>query len=659
MSGSPSSFGGSAVVAPTQGAAVAAPPGALPEGPAVALSPGRVQGQIQKAFALRQKYHVASKIQVPLRGLVVQPMNRAGVYPNGGAVQTLGCRILGLGFSEETANAEGVIVQEIPGPEQASLPIHPLIKRGADGKYLPYMDHNRLHTQDVPQLRSCFDVAHQGSYGTLSHSHLLLVLLAVSTGAKWVLEDEDPLKKFQDEQGLWQWSRLAEKDHALANLVKDGLVFELLSWELYRDYPEGAMLISASLNRGHNLGLKQSEIEALKVLAGQMPSVQGTAVAETFVYEHLLQQAHPFLDTITEDPDFPELAGFVASMGGQSGPWIAEYERFANLFVNSQERRLRLAAFAVVNKMPDQAPRAKLAVIFRAYRQKPGPTGLCPTPEPAFGEERHRHDVASLEEVLYYWWKTCAQVLDSLRGSDGHVLRTNATIRAAEVCARHWAQAGQRIQSEPLTKKLLQATREFWQELPEKPAPRPQGKWVDYSAVAEGGPKKEAEEKKAPPMILPRVLAYDAEGAPLAAQEVREVSAASEKAGPAVAEVPFRQWLNTTLAEDMDVDATYQGAIHTVLHSLHLSEMAQTTDIRVIFNTETKTKHVQASRDIPAGKLRLPPCAPQKLHLQKASVHPHKVAITVTRQAGGFDGEEAQTYYIRAPGGESPTARPP
>ena len=147
------------------------------------------------------------------------------------------------------------------------MPAHPLILRGRDGKYLPYMDHNRRRTQHVPQLRTCFGVAHQGSYGTFSHSHLLLVLLALRTAAKWDLGDAErnkKLKKFQDHQGSWDYERLAAADRALAKLVKDGLLFEVRSWELYRDDPQNAQLISASLNRGDNLGLKQSEIEALK-----------------------------------------------------------------------------------------------------------------------------------------------------------------------------------------------------------------------------------------------------------------------------------------------------------------------------------------------------------------------------------------------------------
>ena len=154
-------------------------------------------------------------------------------------------------------------------------------------------------------------------------------------------------------------------------------------------------------------------------------------------------------------------------------------------------------------------------------------------------------------------------------------------------------------------------------------------------------------------MILPRVLAYDAEGVPMAAQQVRDEDASKRKAS-AVAEVPFRQWLQSNMAKELDLEACYQGAIHTVLHTLHLAELSLAKALRVIYNTETKTAHVQAVADIKQWELRLPPCAPQTLRLQKSSQHPHRVAVMVTRKSGGFDGEAAQTYFIRVPGGEAP-----
>ena len=89
------------------------------------------------------------------------------------------------------------------------------------------------------------------------------------------------------------------------------------------------------------MGLKQSEIEAIKVLAGQMPSVQGTAVSAEFAYASLLERASLFLGVITQEPEFPEVCSFVATMGAEGAPWIPELVLFANTFVNSQAVHLK------------------------------------------------------------------------------------------------------------------------------------------------------------------------------------------------------------------------------------------------------------------------------------------------------------------------------
>ena len=166
----------SSAALPSSAAAVAAVGGA----------PGQLQeGQIKQAFAVRVKYQVGTgKTKLPLKSLVVHPMNRSGVYPNGGAVQHLGCQLMRLGFVEEIANCEGVVMQEVPGPEQFDMPASPFVLRGADGKYLPYLDHNRKQCENVPQLRRCFPVDHTGPYGTLSRSRLLLILLSLSNGGQ-------------------------------------------------------------------------------------------------------------------------------------------------------------------------------------------------------------------------------------------------------------------------------------------------------------------------------------------------------------------------------------------------------------------------------------------------------------------------------------------
>ncbi len=58
-------------------------------------------------------------------------------------------------------------------------------------------------------------------YGTLSHSHLLLVLLCLSSGAEWELPEQ--LQKLFDQKGATIYSAVAEMDEHCAALCNEGL----------------------------------------------------------------------------------------------------------------------------------------------------------------------------------------------------------------------------------------------------------------------------------------------------------------------------------------------------------------------------------------------------------------------------------------------------
>ena len=84
---------GAAVAAPAPAGAAGAPASSakssavaeeLRGGPAVAGRPALQDGQIKAALALRLKYTVTERRKVFMKETVVHPMNRAGLYPNGG-----------------------------------------------------------------------------------------------------------------------------------------------------------------------------------------------------------------------------------------------------------------------------------------------------------------------------------------------------------------------------------------------------------------------------------------------------------------------------------------------------------------------------------------------------------------------------------------------
>ena len=91
------------------------------------------------------------------------------MYPQPDTVRNLGLKIITKGFNQSEANHEGVSVEEMPYGERAKHSC-------SDGSpYEPYADYN-ISKCDHLYLVKCFSYLNDIMYGTLSHSHLLLVL---------------------------------------------------------------------------------------------------------------------------------------------------------------------------------------------------------------------------------------------------------------------------------------------------------------------------------------------------------------------------------------------------------------------------------------------------------------------------------------------------
>jgi hypothetical protein len=186
-------------------------------------------------------------------------------------VMNLGLSILSSGFSVQEANHEGVCVQEVPPEEKNSDALN------KDGLYESYLAYNKKKTAGLEALITTFSKAHFIAYGTLSHSHLLLILRAMSSGAIWPIQGSSMnagLKKLQDPEGRWSSAALAAKDKNFQELVQTGLRMEVLSWKILVEEPGACSLISQALNKGTTLALRTSEITALTALASAVTMVQ-------------------------------------------------------------------------------------------------------------------------------------------------------------------------------------------------------------------------------------------------------------------------------------------------------------------------------------------------------------------------------------------------
>jgi hypothetical protein len=378
-------------------------PGLEPK-PAVAGNGGSVteqdMGTIRKAMALRVKYRLQhkvgtmyqEKVLLALRTLGVHPQNRGGVYPNGETVKGLGVKLLESGFSKEEANHLGVCVENVPKALQTE-------------HFRDIGAWNKEKSAGVPELQTCFcdegktDILH----GTLSHSHLLLMLLCWMTGARWDLKKDDGSPYMCTEEGCLDMSALAVAgcSDEMLETIKEGIGMEVLSFKIWIEEPDGASLISQALNSNQNLALKTTELTAMECLTSRITLMYETMKAEEITFAAVKEAVRKHLDVYVDEPEFVEMFEFAISLGAKTNSYISDFLVFAARYVDSKTRSLRLSAFVEINKLPEGVPRCKIAILKRAYRKKPV-HGICPSPEALWSKKSHEKLIV-MEELLHYF----------------------------------------------------------------------------------------------------------------------------------------------------------------------------------------------------------------------------------------------------------------
>ena len=159
-------------------------------------------------------------------------------------------------------------------------------------------------------------------YGTLSHSHLLLVLLAWANGANWNVEDEPNLCKLLNPDGSFYNAAVAACDADLERVFRDGLLMEVLSWKMLVEEPTAASLISQALNKANSMALRTSELTALNVLTGAVALASGSAVAGEVCFESVREKVRAELDMYVDMSGFIDLFEFVVNMGANKNVFI-------------------------------------------------------------------------------------------------------------------------------------------------------------------------------------------------------------------------------------------------------------------------------------------------------------------------------------------------
>ena len=249
-----------------------------------------------------------------------------------------------------------------------------------------------------------------------------------------------------------------------------------------------------------------------------------------------------------------------------------------------------------------------------------------------------RSDLLKLEELLRYFHVTCASAVAELNPKERTAFSASVACVAADAfiaCKR----------SENLKETLLQATKKYWCDVAERLAAKiPPGKcpvaeqaWLNFAAVAEPKAKASPAGKKAAKpeaavaeRLLPRVILYDdATDAPMGAQDTREEE--EKESAVALVRVPWKEWMASEVAQNLDEAASLGAAATLVLRSLHHKGNVHMQDIDVKLNLETKQKTVVAVAELKPDTLQLPPCTPCG-KVFTTSNHPLRAAIGISQR---------------------------
>ena len=130
---------------------------------------------------------------------------------------------------------------------------------------------------------------------------------------------------------------------------------------------------------------------------------------------------------------------------------------------------------------------------------------------------------------------------------------------------------------------------------------------------------------------MPKVIEYDdATGAPIGGQDTKTKEM---KEPSALVKVPWKEWMASEVAKNLDVDAAVVAAATLVLRSLHHKGDVHMQSVDVKMNLDTKQRTVVAAAGLKHETLELPPCAPASGKVHATSRHPFRVPIGITQRA--------------------------
>ena len=570
-------------------------------------------GLMIEACAYKAKYRKEGpKVRLRPGDLGVHKKNRGGAYPAGLRVKELLVDIAGHGILQEEADHNCSAVEEKPLAE--------ILKDGS-ASFQSSLDYNIQECAKDELLRGLYDeplnVVH---HSLLSHNHLMTICRAFLRKQLWRLEDNTQKNiKFCDADGRLSLSSFTATPlgEQLGLIIKEGFLCQVLSWKMDVQEPNAAEIISTAENEVNSVAMRTTEIQAIKVLRGEIITQMNKDVGQQVCFQTVRNCVEMRLGPAAADPDLQELFMFLISNGVGTNTYIDDFLEWAQVAVNPKKRQLRFVAFTPINKMAN-APASRIAVAKRAYRGK-ATWGFCPSPENIWGTFT-MEQITPLEELLRFCHVQCRELLKKLSDANRVFLLGSIDIAAAEAFFLVMTK-GTKKDVNTTRECLLKATQtlvsqltltgesSILHEIDGKP------KWIVFSGGTQDDVPAVAEPKSEAPSASTgsQVITFDEANGQALNQSKPEDTLSTAKKDLSTAKkdrpvleqvVPWKAWQNVYALPVCDVQGAKASAV-AVLHTLLAQCDASNVPVEVC---ERQGRiYVRATTRLEPGQLMMPP----------------------------------------------------
>ena len=591
-------------------------------------------GDLRKACAYRVKYRIG-KQRLALSGLGVHPDNRGRVFPTSVRVQSLGSDCSRQGFLLEEADHNGCGVQDIPAEHRDEV---------ADRYKQTFHAYNLQQVAGSP-LVVCFTVASSIHIGLLGHNHLLLVLLCFKNGAKFEWSESEKAYMPLNADGCLDLELCKGNDNFtdLFTLLSEGMMTDLLGWQIHVEQPDACGLISAALNSANSMAMSCTMLQAVSVLSGECLAQCSALRSSAIDFDIVRERVRPQLDSLVDDPDFPDFFQAIINLGGDTANYLREFVDFGAKFVDQKKRKLRMQTFVAMNKIDINKPLTKKACLKRACRKTPQ-NGYCPDPEPIWSQDCPSLD--SLERLLHFWHHDCKADVAALKDPYKEAwLLANVDIHAAEA----WYACKSKTVIVRVREDLIKATQKYAAEIKldqKSPGELPQkDQWLDYRQKEPTAPIVAAPTCTVmPDRIMPRVIQFSEDGRALNMQDEMTIEETRDSKTTIEVALPWRAWLST-FERGIPMTATSRKSIAQRAASTALSIMRRKfahadAGVEIYQNLRKTGKLVRATKECEPGEILLPPVSiNEETRLPEEATSLYKVPISVRTLVVGEKGK--------------------